>query len=299
MAGSGSVVLGPRTELAHDDSHSENPTFHPTYQTDATGRIRRHRTSPAECSNLIIPRSWVRSPPALQRGLYRSSAFYVPKSRFRDTELGSLIFGQPRAYWFNCGTIADMTSTPHVTRTFLCAAVILIMGTFAAPTASALKTQTAAQSCKVSQLSVKPMEGLATQGTKYYLVSLKNVSSTSCTLKGYPQLRMLDAAGKSIATLVIHRGAFGGAKATGVTLVTIKPGWSALFSLAYPDSIDYTRATCPISDHVEILVPNMKGSVIFKWRIQPYGGATVVKLHCGEIGVSFLSGPYHLTKSQL
>jgi hypothetical protein len=164
---------------------------------------------------------------------------------------------------------------------------------------AASKTQTAAQPCTASQLSVKPMEGLATQGTKYYLVSLKNASTTSCTLKGYPKLRMLDAGGKYIATLITHRGAFVGAKATGVTLVTVKPGWSALFSLAFPDSIDYAPATCPISDHVEILVPNMKGSVIFKWRIQPYGGATVAKLHCGEIGVSFLSGPYHLTKSQL
>jgi len=192
-----------------------------------------------------------------------------------------------------------MTSTPHATRTFLFAAVILITGTFAAPTASASKTQTAAQPCKASQLSVKPIEGLAAYGTKYYLVSLKNVSSTSCTLKGYPQLRMLDAGGKSIATVVTHRGAFAGAKATGVTLVTVKPAWSALFSLMYRDSLAYAPATCPISDHVEILVPNMKESLILNWRIQPFGGATVAKLHCGEIGVSFLSGPYHLTKSQL
>jgi hypothetical protein len=165
--------------------------------------------------------------------------------------------------------------------------------------AAASKTQTAAQPCRVSQLSVKPKEGLAKYGTKEYLVSLKNVSTTSCTLKGYPQLRMLGAGGKIIATEVTHGSAFVGAKATGVTLVTVKPGWSALFALTYPDSIEYTPATCPISDHVEILVPNMKESVTFKWRIQPYGGATAAKLHCGEIGVSFLSGPYHLTKSQL
>lgn len=163
--------------------------------------------------------------------------------------------------------------------------------------AAASKNQTASQPCTASQLSVKPIEGLSTYGTKDYLVSLKNVSSTSCALKGYPQLRMLDAGGKSIATVVTHRGDFTGAKATGVTLVTVKPGWSALFSLMYRDSLDYTPATCPISDHVEILVPNMKESIILKWRIQPFGGATVAKLHCGEIGASFLSGPYHLTKS--
>ena len=56
-----------------------NPTFHPTYQSDVTrpirhhrtknsdffGPFRRHRTSPTVCFHLIIPRSWVRSPPAL------------------------------------------------------------------------------------------------------------------------------------------------------------------------------------------------------------------------------------------
>jgi hypothetical protein len=54
------------------------PTFHPTYQTDSTGPFRRrrtkgtaifglfrrHRTSPTDCSHLIISRSWARSPPA-------------------------------------------------------------------------------------------------------------------------------------------------------------------------------------------------------------------------------------------
>lgn len=163
---------------------------------------------------------------------------------------------------------------------------------------AASKTLIAAQPCTASQLSVKPMEELATSGTKYYLVGLKNVSTTSCTLKGYPQLRMLDAAGKSIETLVSHRGAFAGAKATGVTLFTVKPGWSALFALTFPDSIDYIPATCPTSDHVEILVPNMKQSINIKWRIQPYGGASVAKVRCGEIGVSFLSGPFHLTNSE-
>jgi len=62
-----------------EQSDLKNPTFHPTYQTDTTGPnrhhrtknsdifgpIRRHRTSPTDCSHLIIPRSWVRSPPAL------------------------------------------------------------------------------------------------------------------------------------------------------------------------------------------------------------------------------------------
>jgi len=57
----------------------QNPTFHPTDPSDSTGSIQRHRTRnavnlgrnrphrtiPTDCFHLIIPRSWVRSPPAL------------------------------------------------------------------------------------------------------------------------------------------------------------------------------------------------------------------------------------------
>ncbi len=74
------VAPGHRDEPARDDSAQANPTFHRTYQTDTTGRNGLHRTeksemfglnrscrtSPTECSHLIIPRSWVRSPPALR-----------------------------------------------------------------------------------------------------------------------------------------------------------------------------------------------------------------------------------------
>ena len=41
-----------------------------------TGQIRRHRTHPTECTHLIITRSWVRSPPALPRVIFRS---YFPE----------------------------------------------------------------------------------------------------------------------------------------------------------------------------------------------------------------------------
>jgi hypothetical protein len=59
VAGSGSVVLGFQNELARDDSHSENPTFHPTYQTDTTGQdffqIRTSPTSPDQSDHLLPP----------------------------------------------------------------------------------------------------------------------------------------------------------------------------------------------------------------------------------------------------
>jgi hypothetical protein len=165
---------------------------------------------------------------------------------------------------------------------------------------AATKPKTAGVSCTPNQLSVKPVGALAQFGTNGYLVSLENISKSSCTLEGYPQLRMFGAGGKSITTRVTHRGGFAGANATGVTLVSVKPGWSGLIALTYPNSSGYdASATCPISDHVEIHVSDMKESLIFKWRIRPYGGKSAATPHCGEISVSFVYGPYRLTKSQL
>lgn len=165
---------------------------------------------------------------------------------------------------------------------------------------AATKPKTDGVPCIPNQLSIKPEGALNPSGTNGYLVSLENVSKSSCTLEGYPQLRLLDAGGKSITTRDTHRDGFAGADATGVTLVTVRPGWSGLFAVTYPNSSGYdTTATCPISDHVEVHVPNMKEPLIFKWRIRPYGGKSFATPHCGEISVSFVYGPYRLAKSQL
>jgi hypothetical protein len=156
------------------------------------------------------------------------------------------------------------------------------------------------QPCAPKQLRVIPGPSLAPMGTKAYLFILENVSKDICTLEGYPTLRMLDAGGNIIAARVTHISASNTVNAaTGVTLVTVKPGWSAFFDVRYPNWLDYPPATCPISDHVTIHIPDMKKSIIFKWRIQPFGHESAGTPHCGEIGVSFVFGPYRMTKSQL
>jgi len=110
---------------------------------------------------------------------------------------------------------------------------------------------------------------------------------------------MLDAAGKAIPTRATHGAAFGGANESKVALITVKPGWSGLFSLLYRNSPDYPPAACPISEHVEIHIPNMKKPIVVKWRIQPYGGKAGAPPHCGQVSVSYVYGPTRLPKSQL
>lgn len=164
--------------------------------------------------------------------------------------------------------------------------------------AAATRPETAGRPCTPNHLRAIPSEGLAATGTNAFLVVLENVSSSSCTLEGYPQLKMLDKAGKTIASRISRLAPNAGKNTTKVTLITVKSGWQGLFALSYPNSTDYPPASCPVSDRVEIHIPNMKESIVIKWRIRPYGGKSGTTPDCGQVSVSFIYGPYHLSKSQ-
>jgi len=164
--------------------------------------------------------------------------------------------------------------------------------------AAATKPEVAGKPCTPNHLRAIPVHGLATTGTNYFLVVLENVASSGCTLEGYPHLKMLDKAGKTIVSRISHLAPSAGKNTTKVTLITLKPGWQGLFALSYPNSTYYPRSSCPVSDRVEIHIPNMKDSIVIKWRIRPYGGKSGTSPHCGQVSVSFVYGPYHLNNSQ-
>jgi hypothetical protein len=182
---------------------------------------------------------------------------------------------------------------------FLLMLVSGVMQLSASNVAAATKPEIAGKPCAPNDLRAIPVAGLAPTGTSYFLVVLENVSSSSCTLEGYPQLKMLDKSGKTIASRISHLAPSAGKNTTEVTLISVKPGWQGLFALSYPNSIGHPSASCPVSDRVEIRIRNMKESIVVKWRIRPYGGKPDTTPDCGQLRVSFVYGPYHLSKSQI
>jgi hypothetical protein len=102
------IVQVPRLSQHTTQVRLRNPTFHPTYQSDATGSVRhhrtkesripgpnrRHRTSPTVCSHLIIPRSWVRSPPALLQNSGTSSVTALGLRSFIHAWMGGAHSGR-------------------------------------------------------------------------------------------------------------------------------------------------------------------------------------------------------------
>ena len=163
--------------------------------------------------------------------------------------------------------------------------------------AAAAKSSTVTEPCRATQLDARLMGALATYGTTAYVVNFRNISTTACTLRGYPKLQMLNADGGVISTQTLHRSIFD-FYATVVKLVTVLPNWSAVFDVSYPDWLRYAPASCPTSNRVKILFSNANRSITVKWRFRPYGGSSIAKVHCGEISVSPFYGPYRFARGR-
>src|ERR1035437_3661117 len=81
----------------------------------------------------------------------------------------------------------------------------------ASPSASPSTIVTPASSlCASTQLAIESGSGGVGMGTVGVTgMGFKNISASTCTLKGYPILQMLDSTGHSIPTYVSHGNSFG------------------------------------------------------------------------------------------
>ena len=141
--------------------------------------------------------------------------------------------------------------------------------------------------CVASQLNVDASYGNYAAGSIGYTNSFQNISSTTCTLFGYPGMQMLNSSGQAIQTDVI-RGTSVTVPAVPEKLVTLAPGGKAWFDMGFSDGTGYgdDYDSCPTSTLVEFTAPNDFQSITVSLQIQPFGGGTIAQLHCGEIHVS-------------
>jgi hypothetical protein len=139
--------------------------------------------------------------------------------------------------------------------------------------------------CRSDQLRLRPGFSGVAMGSVGAAAVFTNVSHARCSLEGYPTLQMLGPAGHRIATL-LHRRPSITVPRLRVRTVTLSPGASASFYLGFADATGYGSATCPRSARIEVTPPDRTDPIIVAWRLQPYGGATIANLRCGEITVS-------------
>lgn len=144
--------------------------------------------------------------------------------------------------------------------------------------------------CHSSQLAVRQISSGGAAGHVGAEVFFQNHGAAPCTLYGYPGLQMLAASGRPLPTEV-QRGIAYTVPSVGVRRVTLRPGASAAFDVGWADQTGYGRDKCPTSSRVEVTPPDAFRTITISWHIEPYGGASIEHLRCGEVTVSAVFAP--------
>jgi hypothetical protein len=92
-------------------------------------------------------------------------------------------------------------------------------------------------------------------GTFEVTFGLRNTSSATCPLSGYPGIQLIDAAGTNISTTTDRGGSLSFTDFT-AALVSVGPGATAYFNMAYSDVPTGTESSCPVAAVVQVIPPN-------------------------------------------
>jgi Protein of unknown function (DUF4232) len=119
------------------------------------------------------------------------------------------------------------------------------------------------------QGSVQGSDGAA--GTIWITVQLRNASTRTCTVRGIPQVRLLDAQGQSVTAPSRPEGPAG-------SLVVLRPGRAASFEFHYPNACD----SAVVGSRLRVTLPLQQGSVSVPLDTETRFGT------CASVGVQAL-----------
>ncbi len=178
--------------------------------------------------------------------------------------------------------------SPRVTAATLCGARTISAALAGASVAlRVLPTAPAASAswpqCSQSHVSISATSTGAGLGHVGVLFTVRNTSSASCRLNGYPELQLLGGGGHALPTTVVR--AVGGA----YLFPAVVPHWVALpsgaagsFDLQYGDnpvgaaaSEPYATA-CPAATRVAVTLPHARGQSVVPANMAPCGGQVIV-----------------------
>ncbi|MGC8479927.1 MAG: DUF4232 domain-containing protein, partial [Acidimicrobiales bacterium] len=151
-------------------------------------------------------------------------------------------------------------------------------------TTAATSTTVNGGRCISEQLTIARAQTSASAGSVAISFTLTNTAPTTCVLKGYPGLQMLDQNGASITTHVTW-GSSVSVPQEPVNSITLASGQQAYFIIGYASQTGYGSDTCPTSTSIEVTPPNDYHYLTTPLQISPYGG-TVQNLQCGDITAS-------------
>jgi hypothetical protein len=156
------------------------------------------------------------------------------------------------------------------------AAAAAVLGGSAALTVGAAAAPTTAPACVASQLGVRANGTNGAAGTIYGAWVFTNLTKRTCSLFGYPGMRLYGRAGRPMRTIVRRD------LAPGPRGVTLGPGGSATFRSSYSD-VSSGRSPCRMSAVAQITAPGAFTSLFIPAQLGPCHG--VVHVSAVEPGV--------------
>ena len=122
--------------------------------------------------------------------------------------------------------------------------------------------------CSISQLRVRQTSSNGAAGSIGLTFAFTNVSSTTCTLFGYPGMQMLAAGGGSLPTTVIRAPSVV-VPAVAERTVILGPNAIASFYAGYSD---VSAGSCPQAARLEVTPPNAYDHLVIATSIAPCRG---------------------------
>jgi len=126
--------------------------------------------------------------------------------------------------------------------------------------------------CRPAQLTLSSATEGAAGGSVREVFRWRNHSTAICTLRGYPQVRLLDARYRAVA-IVVHHGAGYLTPPAPVRVVRLNPGDAAYFSLEWGHN-PAVGITCVVVHHALLTPPGASSP-------QPTGGWAERMTNCG------------------
>jgi hypothetical protein len=114
-------------------------------------------------------------------------------------------------------------------------------------------------------------------------IVLRNVSSTTCSLRGYPGVELLDATGHPLSPAP-RRGSSYIVQDKGPQTVVLAPGATAWFQIGGDDYDNVHQKRCPESAAIGVFAPNTRQQLVVRERFPACSGVTFSAVEAGRIG---------------
>ncbi len=148
----------------------------------------------------------------------------------------------------------------------------------AVTTTTAASTATAGaggqQGCAASRLAGTVTGSSGAAGTIETTIALRNASSATCVLDGYPGMQLVAAGGAPLPTTVVRKGS-DSFTAMAPAPVTLAPGGSGYVNVGSSDVPVGGETTCPASSSLEVIPPNAVDHLVIAVALVACGQGTL------------------------